>query len=246
MKLVVLGCGGYHPSAQRHTACLLLPDIGVMLDAGTGMFRAAEHLVTPELDIFLTHAHLDHVVGLTFLFSTLWVRPMDSVRVHASADRLEALDQHLFAEPLFPTRPPMAFVPLCEREPLADGGVLTHFPLIHPGESRGFRLDWPGHSLAYVTDTTAKPGAGYIEAIRGVDLLLHECYFTDDQADWATKTGHSCSTAVGQVARQAGVKRLVLVHVRPTAPPDDPVGLAAIRAQFPNADVAEDGMELEF
>ncbi|HOT62947.1 MAG TPA: hypothetical protein PLU93_08795, partial [Treponemataceae bacterium] len=46
-------------------------------------------------------------------------------------------------------------------EPLPAGGQLTHFPLAHQGGSRGFRLDWPGHSMAYVTDTTATPDADY-------------------------------------------------------------------------------------
>ena len=46
---------------------------------------------------------------------------------------------------------------------------LDNFPLDHPGGSIGLRLDWPGHSMAYVTDTTATVDAQYIEAIRGVD-----------------------------------------------------------------------------
>lgn len=65
MKLVLLGTTGYHPNRRRHTACMFLPEVGVVLDAGTGMFRVRDHLATSHLDIFLTHAHLDHVVGLT-------------------------------------------------------------------------------------------------------------------------------------------------------------------------------------
>ena len=82
--------------------------------------------------------------------------------------------------------------------------------------------------------------------IRGVDLLVHECYFPDDQADRAAKTGHSHTTPVLEVARAAGVKRLVLVHFDPRSTADDPVGLAAARAIFPNTILGEDRMELEF
>src|SRR3954451_22666975 len=67
MKLILLGTGGYFPTSRRHTACLMLPEVGVVLDAGSGMCRIGEHLQTEQLDVFLSHAHLDHVSGLTYL-----------------------------------------------------------------------------------------------------------------------------------------------------------------------------------
>ena len=48
MRLVLLGTTGYHPNERRHTPCLLLPECGVMLDAGTGVFRTAEYLTGPS------------------------------------------------------------------------------------------------------------------------------------------------------------------------------------------------------
>ena len=71
MKLVLLGTGGYYANDRRHTACLMLPEVGVVLDAGSGMFRIRDYLATDRLDIFLTHAHLDHVIGLTYLIDVL-------------------------------------------------------------------------------------------------------------------------------------------------------------------------------
>ena len=71
MKLLLLGTGGYHPSELRHTACLMLPTEGIILDAGTAMFRVRDHIQTDSLEILLSHAHLDHIVGLTFLFDVL-------------------------------------------------------------------------------------------------------------------------------------------------------------------------------
>ena len=76
MKLVLLGTTGYHPNDERQTACFMLPEQGIVLDAGTAMYRVRDQLVTPELDIFLTHAHLDHIVGLTFLFDVIYDKPM--------------------------------------------------------------------------------------------------------------------------------------------------------------------------
>ncbi|MFW6124942.1 MAG: MBL fold metallo-hydrolase [Pirellulales bacterium] len=251
MKLLLLGTAGYHPNERRHTPCLLLPGCGVMLDAGTGFFRAIDRLETGRLDVFLSHVHLDHVIGLSYLFDLLWRRPGVSVRVHALPAKLEAIERHLFSEQLFPKRPPYEAVPLADETPLAGGGDsppgrLTHFPLEHAGGSLGFRLDWPDRSMAYVTDTTAAEQAPYIERIRGVDLLVHECSFGDDQADWAQQTGHSHTTPVARVARAARVGRLILVHLNPLSEADDPVGLATARGIFPETTLGVDGMVIEF
>ena len=100
--------------------------------------------------------------------------------------------------------------------------------------------------MAYVTDTPADPTAGYVEQIRGVGLLVHECYFPDEQADWARLTGHSHTRPVLEVARQAAVGRLLLVHLNPLALEDDPVHLGVARSLFPAAALAVDGMVVDF
>ncbi len=245
MKLILLGTSGYHPSDRRHTPCMLIPSCGVVLDAGTGMYRLGGYLKTDELDIFLTHAHLDHVVGLTYLFSVMWVHPLRRVTVHGQAEKLSALEEHLFSHDLS-ARPPFEVQPLAQVTNLMHEGRLTHFPLIHPGGALGFRLDWPGHSMAYITDTTAAADAEYVEKIRGVDLLVHECFYPDDRADLALKYGHSCTTPVAEAARAAGVGRLLLTHINPLVPADRPLDLAAARKIFPRTQIGEDLLEVEF
>lgn len=247
MKLVLLGTTGYHGNDRRQTACMMLPELGVMFDAGTALYRASEYLQTDSLDIFLSHVHLDHCIGLTFLFDLRAACPnLGRVTVHGEPTKLEAMREHLFAELLFPVRPPFEMMPIAAEVRLADGGKLTHFPLKHPGGSLGFRIDWPDRSLAYVTDTIAAPTAAYVEKIRGVDLLLHECYFDDDDPERADLTGHSCLSPVLQVAAKAGVGRLVLVHINPMMKDDGEMDVDRVRHIFPNVEIGVDRMELEF
>ncbi len=246
MKLLLLGTTGYHPNDRRHTACLMLPELGVLLDAGSAMFRVPNHLATDTLDIFLTHVHLDHVIGLTYLFDILHAGNVQQVTVHGEAEKLTALEEHLFSPLLFPIRPPFQAHVVAPRTTLRDGGVLSYFPLQHPGGSIGFRIDWPQRSLAYVTDTVASTEADYVERIRGVDLLVHECYFGDDRPAQAELTGHSCLTPVAQVAAAAGVGRLVLVHINPLLASDSDLDLDAARRIFSPIEIGADGMELEF
>jgi ribonuclease Z len=245
MKLVLLGTGGYFPTSARQTACLMLPEVGIVLDAGTGMCRVAQHLQSNRLDIFLTHAHLDHVAGLTYLVNLLPRDVLNRVTVHGEPAKLAAVRDHLFAEAIFPVPPPFAFKPLSDTYPLQADGVLTHFPLQHPGGSIGYRLDWSDRSLAYVTDTTASPDANYIEQIRGVDLLLHEAYFSDDTAGLPHITGHSSLLAVAELAASAHVGRLVLVHLNPQSQGTSAYDLDTAQRIFPNTVFGVDGAEHE-
>lgn len=246
MNLLVLGSTGYHPNNRRQTAAFLLPELGVVFDAGSGLFRVREFLQAPSLDIFLSHAHLDHVFGLTFMFDILHGKSLEHVRVHGQREKLEAIQQHLFAEPLFPVKPPFDYAPLAGPLKLRDGAVLKSFPLDHPGGSLGFRIDWPDRSLAYITDTTARPHAPYLPFIQGVDVLIHECYFADGQEELAAHTGHSCLTPVLELSQAAEVGFLVLTHMNPLEEGDDPVGFEKHRERFPDVILAEDLMEIEF
>lgn len=245
MKLKFLGTSGYHPNASRQTSCLMLPELGILIDAGTGMFRAREHLTTSELHIFLSHAHLDHSIGLTYIFDIIYGKQVGQISVYGEAPKLEAIQQHLLSPLLFPVKPPFLFRALTSKTIGVGGGSMTWFPLDHPGGSIGFRYEREGKSFAYVTDTTAQPSAKYIEAIRGVDLLIHECNFRDGFEEQAALTGHSTTSQVAQVALASEAKRLVLMHLNPLDENSDPVGLDKIREVVRNSEIAFDEMEVE-
>lgn len=246
MQIEFLGTGGFHPNVRRHTACVLLPEVGIMFDAGTSVFRLPARLQTKELHVFLSHAHLDHICGLTYLLVPLLKREIEFCRIYAGADVLTAVRQHLFCEAVFPVWPQFELVELEPNDTYSIAGVkVSHQSLpSHPGGSRAFRVDWRksgrSRSLAYVTDTTVD--GSYTEFIRGVDLLIHECNFADSMAEWSYKTGHSHTSMVARLAKESSVIRLALTHVDPSASQDDPLGIETARQIFANTLVVEDGL----
>jgi len=254
MRAVILGTGGYHPIEGRHTSCIMLPELGIIFDAGTSFFRVAGRVQTRELFVFLSHAHLDHIVGLTFFLLPMFSGKVARVAVQSAPEYLDAVQSHLFSPLVFPIVPPgYVFEQLAEKVAVPGGGTLTHCRLNHPGGSIGYRIDWPGNgqgniqspkSMAYITDTIAN--ASYVDFIRGVDVLIHECNFSDDFIELARDTGHCHLSAVVRVARDAGVKRLILTHFDPELPLDEPLDLAAARAIFPTTELAREKMEFDF
>lgn len=233
MKLHCLGTAGYHPSESRHTSCYALPDCNIVLDAGSGFFRVSQLISKPDLHILLSHAHLDHVFGLTFVLDLLPTTPLERIHVYAQQIKIDALRCHLFNEHLFPVMPPIewhALEDLGPRFEIEDTRV-SWFPLEHPGGSVGYRLDWNSTSLAYITDTTSLEDAPYWRLIQGVEWLLHECNFSDRHRELAIRTGHSWTSAVLEYSAKAKIRRLLLSHFNPLELGVDPIDLESATAK---------------
>ena len=243
----LLGTGGYHPSEERHTACYMLAEAGVVLDAGTGFFRVRDLLRTKHLDVFLSHPHLDHCMGLTFLLDVLFQKGVERVTLHGLAEHLVTVRDVLHHPSVFPV--PFRYELRALDATTASGEWKVRFrQQAHPGASVGYRFDGPTGSFAYVTDLTANPGdAEQVEFVRGVDLLIHECNFHDGMQALADLTGHSTPTNVATVAKLAGAKRLVLIHVTPIGSAEEIARIVdEARAVFPTAELATDRAVLEW
>ncbi len=247
MDIHCLGTTGYHPSASRHTSCYFLPSDGVVLDAGTGLFRLAPLIQTDRLDILLSHAHLDHIVGLTFLLDILYQRPVETVVIWGEQAKLDAVREHLFADLIFPAPIEAQWEAIDGRDSFSIGATqaitVDWRAQQHPGGSVAYRLRWRAENktLVYATDTCGELSEGNRAWMHRADLLLHECYFRDEHQRWAVKTGHCWTSRAAQVARDAQVKRLLLTHINPLAEGNDPVDLATAQALFAPTQVARDG-----
>lgn len=95
----------------------------------------------------------------------------------------------------------------------------------------------PGLSMAYTGDTM--PSEVTVEAVHGVDVLVHEATYLDSEAENARAHNHSTAAQAAEVARKAGVGHLVLTHVSHRY---DDRGLLQEEARevFPESYVADD------
>jgi ribonuclease Z len=162
--------------------------------SGEDVVRALVALATPGLDLRL-HPH--GVQGA--VAAGLEVRPLLH-RIEAYGYRLTEPDSRT----LLPDR-------------LAAAGIagpdVGH--LQRAGNLRGVRLEdvsvhRPGRRFAFVMDTA--PCGGAEELADGVDLLVSESTFSDDDAALALQYRHLTAGQAGALARKAGVGTLVLTH----------------------------------
>jgi ribonuclease Z len=247
MRVEFFGTAGFHPNAERHTSGIFLPDAApeaaFLLDAGSGTWRLATRPLPPRLHIFLTHAHLDHVMGLTFLIDVCYKGDLE-VTLYADQATLDAVRGTLFDSPLFPLAFEHKVVAMEAGVPIEVEGVkVESFLLTHPNGSSAYRLDWADRSLAYVTDTYGD--ARYFDFVRGVDLLIHERNFPDHLQAIAEASGHCTTKDLVLAAHDSGAKTVVATHFNPLTP-GDPLLEDNVYALLPGVISARDELILEF
>jgi len=101
----------------------------------------------------------------------------------------------------------------------------------------------PGRTVVYSGDT--RPCVGTFQAAEDADLLIHDATFGDEEADRARETFHTTAREAGEIARRAGVRRLVLTHLSARYSDRPRVLEAEAREEFPEARVAWDGHVVE-
>jgi ribonuclease BN (tRNA processing enzyme) len=113
-----------------------------------------------------------------------------------------------------------------------DGLVIKAIGVPHgPAPALAFRIEFGGRSIAYSGDTTSLSANGnMVEIARDADLLIYDTAIMDDTG-LPFSAVHTTPTRIGEVARDAGVKRLVLSHLTPITEPN----LGTVRALVRNA-----------
>jgi phosphoribosyl 1,2-cyclic phosphodiesterase len=201
-----------------------------IIDAGTGLAALGTELgasAPKEVDILLSHLHLDHIGGLPFFKPALLSkdRVIRTYCGHLEGESAMAPLERLFSPPLFPVRLgqlPARFEHHGFRagEPLIfdDGTRIETHLLNHPGGATGYRFHHRGRSVCYVSDLEHSepwPDAGLTEFIRDADLVIYDGMFSDDEYPGCRGWGHSTWEKGVELAKAANVKSLAVFHHYP-------------------------------
>lgn len=247
-----------------NTSCIEVRcgDYRFILDAGTGLRPLGESLLAEgrpvDLDLYLTHTHLDHIAGLPF-FPPMF-KPGNTIRIlsghlHDSEEKLRDVIVRMTAAPLFPVpleafAADLSFIDFCSGETLRPRPdvVIRTAPLNHPNGATGYRVEFGDRSVSYVTDCEHAEGArdqGVVELIRDTDIFIYDSTFTEAEYPQFKGWGHSTWEEGARLARAAGVDQFVVFHHAPEHT-DEMMDIiaAGARAAFANSIVAREGMVL--
>ena len=204
----------------------------LILDAGTGIRLLGKKLAkksTPA-NIMLSHSHWDHVQGYPF-FEPIY-QPDRIINVYISVESGRKLLSTLLKQmdgTHFPVKVedlPSIHVPkfkgieseLYERE----GIKVVKQALNHPGGGVAYKIDENGVTCAYVTDNELDPPYAlstnydqWVNYLHGVDVLIHDAQYTEDDMPHKHGWGHSLISQVRQLATDAEVGTLVMFHHDP-------------------------------
>jgi phosphoribosyl 1,2-cyclic phosphodiesterase len=217
-----------------NTACVALEVPGedpIVLDLGTGLRFWGQ---TQPLDgtfrgtALMTHIHWDHVQGLPFFVPA--DRHGAQLEVYGPAldgESLEHAFHELMRPPYFPVRATdlrgdIRFHDLGEGEVAIGNAKVKVRPVPHCGPTNGYRIEWDGATIAYVSDHQAPMDGSQtvadsvLELCEGVDLLIHDAQYTPEEFDEKAHWGHCSVDYAVLVAKQAGVRRLALFHHDPS------------------------------
>jgi ribonuclease BN (tRNA processing enzyme) len=217
VELTVLGSAGSHPGVGRVCSGYLVRHgpTAVLLDAGNGATANLQrYLPIADLDaIAISHRHVDHCIDLIGAFYALRFDPAFDRRVplYAPPEVADTLTTLMSADSAMGFDEVFDHHLVGHGDTVEVGGLTLSFATAnHPPPSVSMRLEAAGRTLVYSGDTGGGPELEAIAA--GADLLLCEATWHGDLADHPPDL-HLTGAAAAEVARTAGVGRLVLTHV---------------------------------
>lgn len=224
MQLTVLGCSGGIGDG-RHTTALLVDD-DVLIDAGSGLTALSRTALARIDHLFLTHAHLDHVLALPPMLDSVAMERAKPLLVHALPEVVEVLRKHLFNWQLWPdfTRIPTPEAPFMRYAPLAVGETvalgqrrITAIPAHHTVPAAGYLLRGSRGSVIFSGDTDSHDALWRIaNATADLAHLIVETSFPNDMAAIAHAARHYCPrTLAADLARYTGQAQIWITHLKP-------------------------------
>jgi anti-anti-sigma factor len=254
-----------------NTSCITMetPEGLIIFDAGSGIRGLGDALIKREFgqgqgeaSIFFTHTHWDHIQGFPF-FRPAFV-PGNRFTLYCIHPYVEQVIVDQMKPEWFPVQfdylsADLEFKHITEDDTVKIAGLeIRCKPLQHPGTAYAYRIDNGTSSVVLATDgeykhLSASHTKGYIDFFAGADVLIFDSMFSVRESFIREDWGHSSALIGADMARQAGVKKLVLFHHDPVSEDDEIWRLCHETEEYlsqdrstipPSVAVATEGLEI--
>jgi len=243
-----------------NTPCVEIRDASgqiLIFDGGSGIRELGQQLATEfsgrdlAANLFLTHFHWDHIQGIPYFRPLFASTTTLGVHSWTPGQETRRILEGQMRTPYFPVS--LGDVPArlrflqmrSERVKLGEVSVES-FPLNHPQGAYGYRIEAGGKSIVYATDL--EHGDSQLDRVlrdyaSGADVLIYDAQYNDEEYATHRGWGHSTWREATQVARDAGVGRLFLIHFDPAhADADVAESERRARVEFDGASAAREGL----
>ncbi len=246
-RLTILGSAYAIPNMNQDNSHLLVETSKriILIDCGNSpvvKLAKAEIAINSVTDLIITHFHADHVASLPLLLMDMWLeKRTDPLRIYGLEFTLEHIRMLMDVfdwqkwEPMFPVE----FIRLsdtAETSLISDDQLkILSMPVKHLVPNVGLRMEFPARRCTAVYTSDTEPCDNIIKLARGADILMQE---TSGRAK-----GHTSATQAGELAAEAGVKRLIMIHYDSTIP-EERLLADAVKSFNGRIDLARDWMVL--
>ncbi|WP_415903081.1 MBL fold metallo-hydrolase [Neptuniibacter sp. QD29_5] len=222
MKLEILGCSGGIGHGLKTTTFLV--DDSLLIDAGTGVELLKMDQMLAIKDVVITHAHLDHIIGLPLMLATIFDQHKTPINIYALPEVVEALKSHIFNWTIWPD-----YTCLPEDKPIIklhtvnvgdqlslQGKTIEVIPAEHPTPTVGYLVSDGQASFAFSGDTGINDALWPILNKQKPDLLIIDVSFTDEVDELARLSGHlTPSHLASQLQKLTHPTRIMITHLKP-------------------------------
>jgi phosphoribosyl 1,2-cyclic phosphodiesterase len=232
----------------------------LIFDVGSGAESLSSRLTREavrDFDIFFSHCHFDHIMGLPFL-KPLYDHEVIA-RIYAGHFEDDTTCRQMadgfMAPPYFPVTPKyfdanISYIDFRPPETLKPhpGIVIETMRLNHPNGCVAYRVNYSGKSVCYMTDIEHVPGQHndkLVAFLRGTDILIYDCTYTDSEFSHYRGYGHSTWQEGVRICEAAGIRQLVIFHHRPGRDDNELRKMESeAKARFSGAIMGATGLEL--
>ena len=248
MRVIFLGTNGWYDTDTGNTVCILIRtnDYDLILDAGSGLYKLDRYLAERNAKpayLFLSHFHLDHIVGLHTLNKFNFQHGLNICGPTGTRRTLKIFVNDPFTASLSQLPFTVNIYELPEESDKLPFSLETA-ELRHQSLTLGYRYEIDGKIITYCPDTGFCENA--VHLARSSDLLITECAYKSGQS--SESWPHLNPETTARIARDAGARSLALVHFdaeiyRTLEERKESEGMA--RKIFKNAFMTADHMEID-